>query len=120
MLGTFPNEECTNCGKIGCGLITRQPVRFSLCYECDTERVTAICNDEEQRPIGYKIKSLLVKKERALMIIVESIVNRHHQGHIFIDDTVLKLFEFAKRVHFATDEKSVQEVVEELINVLKE
>ncbi len=56
------------------------------------------------------------RKATALMIIIEKIISRHHQGHIRLDEETFKLFEVAKRINYADTEEEFQGAIANLIS----
>ena len=54
------------------------------------------------------------RKARALMIVIEKIIARNHQGLTSLDEKTFKLFELAKRVHYAKNEEEFQSAVADL------
>lgn len=54
------------------------------------------------------------KSERALMVIIEMLIQRHHTGKVHLDETSFRLFELAKRVFMIEDKKYLQDVLDEL------
>ncbi|OGZ17450.1 MAG: hypothetical protein A2V72_00230 [Candidatus Nealsonbacteria bacterium RBG_13_37_56] len=54
------------------------------------------------------------KKSRALMIIIQKIIGRYHQGLISLDEPSFELFELAKRIQRAKNEKTFQDALKAL------
>jgi hypothetical protein len=56
------------------------------------------------------------RKGRALMIIIQKMIatyqNGRHRGNL--DEDIFKLFEKAKRVHYAQDDRSLIEAIEDI------
>jgi hypothetical protein len=54
------------------------------------------------------------KKTSALMIVIENILGRHHQGLIRLDEPTFELFEFAKRIFYAETDEDIRQVTAEI------
>lgn len=59
------------------------------------------------------------KKSRALMQVIERIIVRHHQGLVSLDEPSFELFELAKRIRRAKDEKEFQDAMRKLAAFVK-
>jgi hypothetical protein len=54
------------------------------------------------------------RKARALMIVVEKMIALHRKGDTFLGEDAFKLFELAKRIHYAGTEEEFRAAVAEL------
>ncbi len=54
------------------------------------------------------------RKVRALMMVIERIVARHHRGLVILDEPSFELFEMAKSIERAANEEDLQRVLTKL------
>lgn len=88
--------------------------RVSIYYLSDT-RKGRMRFEDELRTHGIMETPDDSRRAKALMIVIHKMIARYQNSHSGnLDEEIFKLFEKAKRVHYAEDHKSLTEAIENI------